>query len=77
MTSEISIIVSNKSKYEKVGILPIQIVKSNVLSLTLISVSAVHQPFYISICISTLATLPTQDTFMVSNSFITKAVLAC
>ena len=67
-----------KSKYKKVGVLPIRIVKSNVLSagplserrafprfyLTkgqrskrqiLLSVSAVHQPFNISICISTSA----------------------
>ena len=94
-----------KSKYKKVGVLPIQIVKSNVSSVgpslernrsanvrnvrlyypyrqytdlfifrfvsehclrstlrlfqTLLSILAVHQPFYISICISTL---PTQHT---------------
>ena len=49
-----------KSKYKKVGLLPICIVKSNVLMVwTLLSISAVHQPFYISISISTL---PTQHT---------------
>ena len=52
-------------KYEKVGVLPIRIVKSNVSSVGPSSernvslVSAVHRPFYISICISTL---PTQYT---------------
>ena len=65
-------------EYEKVGVLPIQIVKSNISSIgpssaglfsltkgqhskryTLLSVSAVHQPFHISICI---CTLPTQHT---------------
>ena len=57
----------NKLKYEKVGVLPIWIVKSNVSSvgpssesnLLKLSVLAVHQPFHISICTSTL---PTQHT---------------
>ena len=45
-----------KLKYKKIGVLPIRIIKSNVLSVgfkrqTLLSVSAVHQSFYISICI--------------------------
>ena len=47
--------------------LPIRIVKSNISSVglyTLLSVSTVHQPFYISICISTL---PTQDTTLISH----------
>ena len=50
-----------KSKYEKVRVLPIRIIKSNVASVdskrqTLLSVLAVHQRFHISICISTLST---------------------
>ena len=55
----------SKSKHKKVGVLPIRIVKSNVSSVGPSSernvslVSAVHRPFYISICISTL---PTQHT---------------
>ena len=45
-----------KSKYKKIGVLPILMIKCKVLSVdskrqTLISVSAVHQSFYISICI--------------------------
>ena len=45
-----------KSKYNKIGILLIRIIMSNVFSVgfkrqTLLSVSAVHQSFYTSICI--------------------------
>ena len=54
----------NKPKYKKVGVLPVRIVWSNVSSIgpsseAILSVLAVHRPFYISICISTL---PTQYT---------------
>ena len=82
----ISFHMGYKSKYEKVGVLSIRIVKSNVPSSErkrmfslwrrvnvrnirsdsnarnvrlYLSVLAVHRPFYISICISTL---PTQHT---------------
>ena len=45
-----------KLKYKKIGVLLILLIKSNVLSVgfkrqTLLSVLAVHQSFYISICI--------------------------
>ena len=63
-----------KSKYEKVGVLPIRIIKSNVSSVdskrqTLLSVLAVHQPFHSSICISTL---PTQYITFIINILLSR-----
>ena len=61
-----------KSKYKKVGVLPIRIVWSIVSSIGPSSkkkkkVFAVHRPFYISICISTL---PTQHTTFIPCIYI-------
>ena len=76
----------HKSKYKKVGVLPIWIVKSNVSSVgrnnvsccsltkgprlkryNLLSISAVNQQFYISICIGTL---PTQHTTFIEQNVV-------
>ena len=66
-----------ESIYRKVGVLPVGVLPVRIVkdflsdeAPTLESVSAVHQPFYILICISTL---PTQHTTFITTFLYTSA----